>query len=114
MARLPVRTVGRQPLPGAALEGLDWVYRCRQALTFAPGAVRLFRVCPDRQRLRSRHRRSEPLRSRSPRRRPEARMTSASDPVALAQALIRCESVTPVEGGALTMLEGVLMPAGFE
>jgi succinyl-diaminopimelate desuccinylase len=41
-------------------------------------------------------------------------MTSASDPVALAQALIRCESVTPVEGGALTMLEGVLMPAGFE
>jgi succinyl-diaminopimelate desuccinylase len=34
--------------------------------------------------------------------------------VALAQALIRCESVTPVEGGALTMLEGVLMPAGFE
>jgi succinyl-diaminopimelate desuccinylase len=41
-------------------------------------------------------------------------MTSASDPVALAQALTRCESVTPVEGGALTMLEGVLMPAGFE
>jgi succinyl-diaminopimelate desuccinylase len=41
-------------------------------------------------------------------------MTSASDPVALAQALIRCESVTPIEGGALTMLEGVLMPAGFE
>ena len=41
-------------------------------------------------------------------------MTSTSDPVALAQALIRCESVTPVEGGALTMLEGVLMPAGFE
>jgi succinyl-diaminopimelate desuccinylase len=41
-------------------------------------------------------------------------MTSASDPVALAQALIRCESVTPVEGGALTMLEGVLVPAGFE
>ncbi len=41
-------------------------------------------------------------------------MTSAPDPVALAQALIRCESVTPVEGGALTMLEGVLVPAGFD
>jgi succinyl-diaminopimelate desuccinylase len=41
-------------------------------------------------------------------------MTSASDPLALAQALIRCPSVTPAEAGALTMLEGVLMPAGFE
>ena len=41
-------------------------------------------------------------------------MTTASDPVALAQALIRCESVTPVEGGALTLLEGVLSAAGFE
>ena len=41
-------------------------------------------------------------------------MRTASDPVALAQALIRCESVTPVEGGALTLLEGVLSAAGFE
>jgi len=41
-------------------------------------------------------------------------MTTASDPVALAQALIRCESVTPIEGGALTLLEGVLVAAGFE
>jgi succinyl-diaminopimelate desuccinylase len=41
-------------------------------------------------------------------------MTTAADPVALAQALIRCVSVTPVEGGALTLLEGVLVPAGFE
>ena len=41
-------------------------------------------------------------------------MTSASDPVALAQALIRCESVTPAEAGALTLLEGVLGAAGFE
>ena len=32
-------------------------------------------------------------------------MTTSSDPIALAQALIRCESVTPVEGGALTLLE---------
>ncbi len=37
----------------------------------------------------------------------------ATDPVALAQALIRCESVTPVEGGALDLLESVLAPAGF-
>jgi succinyl-diaminopimelate desuccinylase len=35
------------------------------------------------------------------------------DPVRLAQALIRCRSVTPQEGGALTLLEGVLKPAGF-
>ncbi|MCC7251486.1 succinyl-diaminopimelate desuccinylase [Hyphomicrobium sp.] len=37
----------------------------------------------------------------------------AKDPVALTQALIRCESVTPDEGGALTLLESVLAPAGF-
>lgn len=35
------------------------------------------------------------------------------DPVELAQALIRCRSVTPVEGGALTVLESALQPAGF-
>src|SRR5207342_1686191 len=35
------------------------------------------------------------------------------DPVALAQALIRCRSVTPEEGGALTWLAGQLEPAGF-
>lgn len=38
---------------------------------------------------------------------------TATDPVALTQALIRCESVTPAEGGALTLLESVLKPAGF-
>ena len=38
---------------------------------------------------------------------------AAHDPVALAQGLIRCPSVTPVEGGALTFLESVLHPAGF-
>ncbi len=32
---------------------------------------------------------------------------------ALLQNLIRCESVTPVEGGALALLERVLHPAGF-
>jgi len=36
------------------------------------------------------------------------------DPVALTQALIRCRSVTPDEGGALTLLEAALSPAGFE
>lgn len=34
-------------------------------------------------------------------------------PVDLAQALIRCPSVTPEEGGALTLLESILKPAGF-
>ena len=38
----------------------------------------------------------------------------ANDPVALTQALIRCESVTPNEGGALTLLQNILEPAGFE
>jgi len=41
-------------------------------------------------------------------------MTTSLDPVPLAQALIRCESVTPAEAGALTLLEGVLVAAGFE
>jgi succinyl-diaminopimelate desuccinylase len=39
--------------------------------------------------------------------------SNLSDPVELAQALIRCPSVTPAEGGALTLLESVLAPAGF-
>ncbi|GBD47158.1 succinyl-diaminopimelate desuccinylase [Methylopila sp. Yamaguchi] len=36
------------------------------------------------------------------------------DPVAVAQALIRCESVTPAEGGAQALLESLLSPLGFE
>src|SRR5215470_1541502 len=36
-----------------------------------------------------------------------------ADPVAIARDLVRCPSVTPAEGGALTYLEGVLKPAGF-
>jgi len=40
-------------------------------------------------------------------------MTITTDPIALAEALIRCPSVTPHEGGALTLLQGVLEPAGF-
>jgi succinyl-diaminopimelate desuccinylase len=37
----------------------------------------------------------------------------ATDPVALTQALVRCPSVTPAEGGALSFLETVFKPAGF-
>ena len=37
----------------------------------------------------------------------------SKDPVALAQALIRCRSVTPTEGGALTLLQSLLEPVGF-
>ncbi len=37
----------------------------------------------------------------------------AHDPVAIAQGLIRCPSITPREGGALSFLESVLKPAGF-
>ncbi|MCD1617005.1 succinyl-diaminopimelate desuccinylase [Salipiger manganoxidans] len=35
------------------------------------------------------------------------------DPVALTAALVRCDSVTPREGGALVLLQGVLEEAGF-
>ncbi|TQV66811.1 succinyl-diaminopimelate desuccinylase [Aliiroseovarius halocynthiae] len=35
------------------------------------------------------------------------------DPIALTQKLVRCASVTPDEGGALTLLEGLLTDAGF-
>jgi len=40
-------------------------------------------------------------------------MTSPADPVAIARDLLRCPSVTPVEGGALTFLETLLKRAGF-
>jgi len=36
------------------------------------------------------------------------------DPIALTGALIRCPSVTPIEGGALVLLEAMLSDAGFE
>ncbi|MEI9990742.1 MAG: succinyl-diaminopimelate desuccinylase [Rhizomicrobium sp.] len=36
-----------------------------------------------------------------------------TDPVALSQALIRCRSVTPEDGGALGVLEETLAPLGF-
>jgi succinyl-diaminopimelate desuccinylase len=38
---------------------------------------------------------------------------NATDPVALARSLIQCRSVTPDEGGALTLLQSVLEPLGF-
>jgi succinyl-diaminopimelate desuccinylase len=37
----------------------------------------------------------------------------SADPVAIARDLLRCRSITPDEGGALTFLEGVLKTAGF-
>lgn len=37
-----------------------------------------------------------------------------TDPIEIAQALIRCRSVTPAEGGALDYLGGLLGRAGFE
>jgi succinyl-diaminopimelate desuccinylase len=40
-------------------------------------------------------------------------MVDAADPVALTRALIACRSVTPEEGGALTLLVGILSAAGF-
>lgn len=39
---------------------------------------------------------------------------STLDPIALSQALIRCPSVTPTDGGALAALEAELKPLGFD
>ena len=36
-----------------------------------------------------------------------------TDPIALAQALIRCPSITPDEGGALTLMSEILGAEGF-
>jgi succinyl-diaminopimelate desuccinylase len=41
-------------------------------------------------------------------------MDKASDPVALAEALIACESVTPARGPVFDALEAMLAPLGFE
>jgi succinyl-diaminopimelate desuccinylase len=38
---------------------------------------------------------------------------NATDPVELTRALIKCRSITPNEGGALTLLQSVLEPLGF-
>jgi succinyl-diaminopimelate desuccinylase len=39
--------------------------------------------------------------------------SSSNDPVAVAQALIRCRSITPADAGALAVVEGALSPLGF-
>lgn len=39
---------------------------------------------------------------------------TATNPVEVLQALIRCPSVTPAEGGALTVLQDLLEPLGFK
>ncbi|MGH1330313.1 MAG: succinyl-diaminopimelate desuccinylase [Paracoccaceae bacterium] len=41
-------------------------------------------------------------------------MTAPIDPVELTARLLRCASVTPEEGGALVLLQGLLEAAGFE
>ena len=40
-------------------------------------------------------------------------MALAVDPIVIARELLRCRSVTPVEGGALAFLEGLLKQTGF-
>jgi succinyl-diaminopimelate desuccinylase len=40
-------------------------------------------------------------------------MSTSADPVAIARDLLRCPSVTPVEGGAQSFLETILKSAGF-
>jgi len=40
--------------------------------------------------------------------------SAAHDPVSLLAALVKCPSVTPVEGGALMQVQEVLAPMGFE
>lgn len=42
-----------------------------------------------------------------------ASTSSAADPVALLQDLVRCASVTPTEAGVLNVLEQALAPLGF-
>ncbi len=41
-------------------------------------------------------------------------LMTATDPVANLQTLIRCPSVTPAEGGALSALDAMLSPLGFK
>ncbi len=41
-------------------------------------------------------------------------MKTPIDPIALTADLVRCPSITPIEGGALVLLEGLLSSAGFE
>jgi len=41
-------------------------------------------------------------------------VATPADPLPLAQALIRCRSVTPADGGAMAVLEAALRPLGFD
>src|SRR5262245_56132761 len=43
----------------------------------------------------------------------DAALQGSIDPIALAQALIRCPSVTPADAGALDVLARALQPVGF-
>jgi succinyl-diaminopimelate desuccinylase len=45
---------------------------------------------------------------------PETGLMDLKDPVSLTQALVHCPSVTPKEGGALTLLQNFLEAHGFE
>ncbi|MFM7301876.1 MAG: succinyl-diaminopimelate desuccinylase, partial [Alphaproteobacteria bacterium] len=50
---------------------------------------------------------------RKPAPKPRSTNCCVTDPIPLLQALIRCPSVTPEEGGALGVLEAALVPLGF-
>ena len=41
-------------------------------------------------------------------------VTATTNPLPLLEALIRCPSITPEEGGALTLIEEILKPFGFQ
>jgi succinyl-diaminopimelate desuccinylase len=45
--------------------------------------------------------------------RPITTADMTADPIAIARDLVRCRSVTPEEGGALSLLQGLLAQAGF-
>ena len=58
----------------------------------------------------------EPANDTAPAKAPRAKTApvDTNDPVAVAQALIRCKSVTPMDDGALSVIERALTPLGFE
>lgn len=57
----------------------------------------------------------EPANDTAPAGAPRAKteLADAIDPVVIAQALIRCRSVTPIDDGALSVIEQALTPLGF-
>ena len=44
---------------------------------------------------------------------PDTHVPDATDVIELTRSLVRCESVTPREAGALQLLERILTPIGF-